>query len=98
MSTPARPPGNFEITVDGEPVPARRGQSLAAALFASGRASWRRTRGDGRPRGLFCGIGVCFDCLATVNGIPNVRVCLAEAQPGDTIHTQEGTGHDARGC
>jgi hypothetical protein len=42
---------------------------------------------------VFCGIGVCFDCLVTVNGQPSVRACLAEARPGDRVETQQGTGH-----
>ncbi|MFD2351610.1 2Fe-2S iron-sulfur cluster-binding protein [Nonomuraea ferruginea] len=41
----------------------------------------------GRPRGLFCGIGVCFDCLISVNGGPVERACLAEARPGDEVTT-----------
>ncbi|KMS68864.1 proline dehydrogenase [Streptomyces viridochromogenes] len=95
MTTP--PPG-FTFTFDGEPVPARSGQSVAAALIASGRRSWRHTRTEGRPRGVFCGIGVCFDCLVTVNGRPNHRACLVEARPGDTVSTQEGAGHDDLAC
>jgi hypothetical protein len=83
----------FEIRFDGEPVEAEAGQSVAAALIASGRRSWRRTRRGGRPRGVFCGIGVCFDCLATINGRPNQRACLVEAAPGDDVTTQEGAGH-----
>ena len=54
--------------------------------------SWRTTRRDERPRGAFCGIGSCFDCLATVNGQPNQRACLVPARPGDEITTQEGHG------
>ncbi|GAA4896329.1 hypothetical protein GCM10023237_13470 [Streptomyces coeruleoprunus] len=42
----------------------------------------------------FCGIGTCHDCLATVNGRPNQRACLVPVRPGDTVTTQEGTGHD----
>ena len=43
---------------------------------------------------MFCGIGVCFDCLVTVNDRPGLRACLVTLQPGDAIRTQEGTGHD----
>ncbi|MFE6624481.1 (2Fe-2S)-binding protein [Streptomyces sp. NPDC008086] len=91
-------PLSFTFTFDGEPVRARSGQSVAAALIASGRRSWRHTRIEGRPRGVFCGIGVCFDCLVTVNGRPNHRACLVEARPGDTVTTQEGAGHDDLAC
>ncbi|MGW2022178.1 (2Fe-2S)-binding protein [Streptomyces decoyicus] len=82
----------FEIRLDGRPLPALPGQSIAAALWAAGVLSWRTTRRDGRPRGAFCGIGSCFDCLATVNGRPNQRACLVPARPGDAITTQEGHG------
>jgi predicted molibdopterin-dependent oxidoreductase YjgC len=83
----------FEVSFDGTPLPGRRGQTIAAVLTAAGIRFWRTTRHGGRPRGLFCGIGVCFDCLVTVNGTPNVRACVTTALPGDVIVTQEGTGH-----
>ncbi|MEV7215096.1 (2Fe-2S)-binding protein [Kitasatospora cineracea] len=81
------------ILFDGRPVAALPGQTLAAALWADGVLAWRTTRDGGRPRGAFCGIGQCFDCLATVNGRPNQRLCLLPAEPGDTVTTQEGHGH-----
>lgn len=80
------------FTFDGEPVAARDGQTVGAALLAAGVRSWRTTRFEGRPRGLFCGIGVCFDCLVTVNGEPGVRACLAPAREGDVVTTQRGGG------
>ncbi|MBO0868879.1 MAG: (2Fe-2S)-binding protein [Micromonosporaceae bacterium] len=73
------------ITFDGEPVPVEPGQTIGAALYAAGRRGWRTTRVNGRPRGLFCGMGVCFDCLVTVNGQPDVRACLRVAEPGDVV-------------
>ena len=89
----AEPGPAFTITLDGRTVEALPGQTVAAALWAAGVTSWRTTRGDQRPRGIFCGIGVCFDCLVTVNDHPNRRACLVRVCPGDTIRTQEGTGH-----
>ena len=80
---------------DGRPVPFRAGQTLGAALVAAGTTAWRTTRLEGRPRGLFCGIGVCFDCLVTVDGHPNQRACLVVARRDMVVVTQEGTGHDA---
>ena len=74
------------ILVDGRPVAVGPDQTVAAALLAAGIRSWRTTR-KGRPRGLFCGIGVCFDCLVTVNGRRSVRACLAPARPGDVVTT-----------
>jgi hypothetical protein len=91
----AEPQPMFDIDLDGSPVPARPGQSVAAALLAAGIRSWRtggRGEGPGRPRGLFCGIGICFDCLVTVNGQPDQRACLISAAPGDRVRTQGRTG------
>jgi aerobic-type carbon monoxide dehydrogenase small subunit (CoxS/CutS family) len=81
-----------DLLFDGRPLPVAPGQSIAAVLLAAGVRSWRTTRVTGRPRGLFCGIGACFDCLVTVNGTPSVRACLTEARPGDVVGTQEGDG------
>ncbi|APU15430.1 MULTISPECIES: (2Fe-2S)-binding protein [Actinoalloteichus] len=76
------------IEVDGEPVPGVRGQTLAGVLLAAGRDSWRTTSRSRRPRGVFCGIGVCFDCVVTVNGERDVRACQRRACHGDTVTLQ----------
>jgi hypothetical protein len=89
------PVGRFTIRFEETTIEVEPGQTLAAALIAAGIRSWRTTRVAGAPRGVFCGIGVCFDCLATVNRRPNVRACLEEAHPGDVVTTQQGTGRDA---
>ncbi|MBB6414778.1 hypothetical protein HDC93_000330 [Streptomyces sp. AK010] len=93
----ARPGPAFRVTFDGRPVEALPGQTVAAVLWSAGVTSWRSTRGEGRPRGVFCGIGVCFDCLVTVNGRPSQRACLVPVRPGDEIGTQDGTGHGEMG-
>jgi predicted molibdopterin-dependent oxidoreductase YjgC len=72
---------HFNILVDGQTIPARQGQSVAAALLAAGERVFRRTK-QGRPRGLFCGMGVCFECLVAVNGLAGQRACLTPVQPG----------------
>lgn len=82
----------FTFRFDGTPVGAEPGQTVAAALWAAGIRSWRTTRGSGAPRGMFCGIGVCFDCLITVDGEPNQRACLVPARPDMTVTTQLGVG------
>jgi hypothetical protein len=82
----------YRFAFDGHDIDAEPGQSIAAALIAAGHRSWRSTRGRGEPRGAFCGIGVCFDCLVTVNGRPNQRACVVEVGPGDRVERQEGTG------
>jgi len=75
------------LTVDGETVTGLAGQTVAGVLLAAGRLSWRTTR-SGAPRGVFCGIGACFDCLLTVNGVADVRACRRRAADGDEIRTQ----------
>ncbi|WP_414943695.1 (2Fe-2S)-binding protein [Amycolatopsis sp. cmx-11-32] len=77
----------IEITVDGETLTGIAGQSVAGVLLAAGRISWRTTR-SGAPRGVFCGIGACFDCALTVNDVPDVRACHRPAADGDEIRTQ----------
>lgn len=74
------------------------GQTVGAALINAGIYSWRVTRRAGTPRGLFCGIGVCFDCLVSVNGAPNQRACQVAARTGMAVTTQTGTGHDDLAC
>lgn len=81
------------FTFDGRPVRATEGQTVGAALWDAGVRAWRTTRGAGSPRGLFCGIGICFDCLVTIDGVPNQRACLVPARSGLTVTTQLGTGH-----
>ncbi|MFC7343589.1 (2Fe-2S)-binding protein [Saccharopolyspora griseoalba] len=84
----------FTVEVDGRRIEARGGQTVAAVLMAFGRTSWRISR-SGRPRGLFCGTGECFDCLLTVNGVADVRACRREARPGDVIRAQGDEGEVA---
>ncbi|MGP3689031.1 (2Fe-2S)-binding protein [Streptomyces sp. IBSNAI002] len=87
------PSATYSIGFDGRDLPAQAGQSIAAVLWSAGILAWRTTRDGGAPRGAFCGIGSCYDCLVTVNGRPNQRACLVPAREGDTVTTQEGTGH-----
>ncbi|MFJ5677733.1 (2Fe-2S)-binding protein [Streptomyces sp. NPDC093097] len=77
----------LRITVDGVPVEGVAGQSLAGVLLAAGRLAWRQGP-SGAPRGVFCGIGVCFDCLVTVGSERDVRACRRRARDGDVVTTQ----------
>ncbi|MCZ9348716.1 (2Fe-2S)-binding protein [Streptomyces mutabilis] len=77
------------FSVDGEPLEFTEGQTVAAALVAAGRVAWRTTRVGRRPRGVFCGIGVCFDCLVTIDGAAGQRACLIPARAGMTVTTRE---------
>jgi len=79
----------FPVHVDGRQVSAHEGDTVAAVLVRDGQAAWRRTRLGDAPRGLFCGIGACQDCLVTVDGVAGVRACLAPAVPGCSVTTSE---------
>ena len=69
---------------------ASSGQSVSAALLTNGERITRYTRFNGAPRGLFCGIGVCFDCLMIIDGQPNQRGCITVVQSGMTVEIQNG--------
>lgn len=81
-----------EITVDGKKLQARNGEMIAAVLMANGIMVHRHTAKGHEPRGIFCGIGQCTDCVMTVNGKPNVRTCITPVEAGMVIETQEGYG------
>ena len=80
------------LHVDGRPVTAYEGDTIAAALLASEIKVFRRTVIKGEPRGVFCAIGRCTDCVMTVDGKPNVRTCVTPAVEGMKIQTQMGLG------
>ncbi len=74
------------FTVDGEPFSAYPGDTIAGALYAAGKRVWRHSR-SGEARGIFCGMGVCFDCLVTVDGQPDQRACQTLVKPGMAVTT-----------
>ena len=78
------------FTFDGVELTARDGQSVASALIANEERITRLTRHEGRARGLFCGIGVCFDCLITIDGVRNQRSCITALRQGMVIEVQDG--------
>jgi len=78
------------IHVDGRPISARQGEPIAAALHAAGIRTSRYTARFRTPRGVYCGIGQCTDCVMVVNGVPNVRTCVTPVVEGMDIRTQHG--------
>lgn len=83
-------PATLTLSFDGAPVPARDGESVAAALIAAGVLSTRRTGMSGAMRGAFCMMGACFECLAIVDGRPSVQLCLTPVRDGMQVETQNG--------
>ncbi len=78
------------ITVDGRPVAARAGDSVAAALLAAGVKHCRLTPVSGAPRAPYCLMGVCFDCLVVIDGVGNRQGCLVKVAEGMRVETQIG--------
>jgi predicted molibdopterin-dependent oxidoreductase YjgC len=86
----------FTFSFDGQSVDAFPGETVAAALLA---ADVRRFRASARrelPRGLYCGMGVCWECLVVIDGKPSNRACMTEARPGMRVETQRGVGGTGR--
>ena len=81
---------SLTIEVDGKPVRARAGDSVAAAMLAAGHAICRATPVTGAPRAPYCMMGVCFECLVTIDGVGNRQACLVRAADGMKIETQNG--------
>lgn len=80
------------FTFDGRELTAPDGSTIAGALMRAGVTSWRLTRREARPRGIFCGIGVCFDCLVDVGDQRAVRACITPLRDGDEVRTADSTG------
>lgn len=77
----------ISFTFDGEEFTCESGQSIAAALIASENRQLRTTRFGNESRSIFCGIGICFDCVVVVDGVANQRSCLIEVQSGMTVES-----------
>jgi hypothetical protein len=89
---PLEPASTVSFRFDGETIEAGPGETISVALYASGRQVLRTTSRLAEPRGLFCNMGVCFECLVEVDGLPNVRACQTAVRAGMQVRTQHGTG------
>ncbi len=89
---PAPAAETVRITVDGESLDARAGEPVAATMFAHGRRICRTTARTNEPRGVFCAIGLCGDCIMQIDGIPGVRACITPVRAGMRVETQHGLG------
>ena len=79
----------IQIHFDDREIAALPGETIAAALAAAGIVAVRQAR-SGAPRGPFCGMGVCFDCLVTIDGVGSRQACLVPVQEGMNVETQIG--------
>ncbi|MBV8654124.1 MAG: (2Fe-2S)-binding protein [Alphaproteobacteria bacterium] len=78
------------LTVDGKEVAAREGDSVAAGLLAAGIVECRTSAVSGAPRAPYCLMGVCFECLVTIDGVGNRQACLVRVRDGMRVETQRG--------
>jgi predicted molibdopterin-dependent oxidoreductase YjgC len=78
--------------VDGESLTALDSETIATALLAHGIHVFRAMPETGSPRGHFCGVGRCPDCMMTVNGVLNVRACVTLVEQGMRVESQQGLG------
>jgi len=78
------------VTVNGADLQCRQGDSIAAALFAGGMQACRDTAVGEVPRGPYCMMGVCYDCLVTIDGQANQQGCMTAVREGMKIERQLG--------
>lgn len=79
-----------KFTFDGNEIDGYEGEPIAAALKAAGVMVHRYTQKEHKPRGIFCAIGRCTDCVMVVDGKPNVRTCITPLVEGMKVQTQYG--------
>jgi sarcosine oxidase subunit alpha len=80
-------PSEFAVRVNGASIAVSAGTTVAVAIMIAGRAC--RVSVSGEPRGPLCGMGICFECRAIVNGIPHSRSCQVLCEPGMEVRTDE---------
>lgn len=86
------------FTFEGRQLEGLEGEPIAVALLANGLRTLRHAEGSGEPRGLYCGIGQCYECRVTVDGTRNVRACVTPLRAGMRIERDPAIGgnhHDA---
>ena len=86
------PEKRVTITIDGLPFEVPAGETVAAAVLASGITHTRTTPISGTPRAPFCLMGVCYECLMVINGQANQRACKEYVVEGMSIERQHGSG------
>ena len=77
---PKCPKNKVTIFINGKRYTAFRGETVLAALIASGCITLRKSRKIGEQRGFFCGMGVCYECLVSINSVPNQRSCMTKVE------------------
>jgi len=92
-------PELVRLTVNGQPVDVPSGKSVWSALALSGQIITRKAAISGEDRSAFCAMGVCFECMVEIDGLPNQQACLRRVADGMTVTIQnitEATGGSAQ--
>ncbi|WP_170407106.1 (2Fe-2S)-binding protein [Ruegeria arenilitoris] len=79
------------LIVNGQPVIARKGQSVWSAMAVAGQVVTRKAALSGEERSAYCAMGVCFECMVEIDGLPNQQACLRRVADGMSVATQEIT-------
>ncbi|MEF2074713.1 (2Fe-2S)-binding protein [Consotaella aegiceratis] len=80
----------LSFSFEGQTIDAAEGDSVAAALLAADERIFRTTPVSDSERGPFCMMGVCFDCLVEIDGVPNRQACMTLVEPGMKVRRQRG--------
>lgn len=80
------------LTIEGKEITAYHGDTVASAMLVAGFAYTRITPVKGKRRAPYCMMGICFDCLVEINGVPNQRSCQILVQEGMRVNIQEKEG------
>lgn len=78
-----------KLEVNGREIECYKGETVLAALTAAGYKELKKNPVSHEPRGALCGMGVCFECTVTINGVPNIRACMTEVREGMKIETND---------
>jgi len=80
-------PSEFAVKVNGQPISVPAGATVAVALIMARQPC--RISVAGEPRGPLCGMGICFECRAVVNGVPHSRTCQLTCEPDMDVRTDD---------
>lgn len=75
------------LTVDGKSIEAYQGETVAAAMLAAGIRTFHKSHKHQQPRSLYCGMGICYECLVTINGVHAQRACITLVKEGMQVET-----------
>lgn len=86
---PAAPAGTVTVTFNGSPMNLPADTSLAAGLLAAGVAHFRNSAVSGSARAPYCMMGVCYECLVEIDGMPSQQACLVRPREGMQVRTMD---------